>query len=153
MPTPAKLVSAVLFAALAWVTAELIRIYALPEGARVGMFREWVALAGLIVGWKFIGTRVSGVMNKGTTVSKAITAGIGGALVLTVGGLFLNSFVTMITESLGRKYTEVGQAAEAWMNFLWNDALTIADPIVLGTMFGGAAAVGLIGGVVGRTLR
>ncbi|TFL18514.1 TrgA family protein [Jannaschia formosa] len=153
MPTPAKLISALLFAALAWWTAETIRIHALPEGIVVGNFREWCALAGLIIGWKTIGTRVSGPLNKGTTVLKAVTAGIGGAVILTVGGVILNSFVTMISESLGRKYTEVGQAAEAWMAFLWDDALTIANPIVLGTMFGGAAVVGLIGGVAGRTLR
>ena len=153
MPTPAKLISAVLFAALAWWTAETIRVYALPEGIQVGLFREWVALAALFIGWKIIGNRVSGPLGKGTTILKAITAGIGGALVLTVGGVILNSFVTMIGESLGRKYTEVGQAAEAWMNFLWKDAQTIADPLVLGTMFGGAAMVGLIGGVAGRSLR
>ncbi|PWJ20523.1 TrgA family protein [Jannaschia seohaensis] len=153
MPTPAKLISALLFAALAWWTAETIRVHALPDGMVVGRFREWVALAGLIIGWRVIGVRVSGPTNRGTTVTKAITAGIGGAVILTIGGLILNSFVKMISISLTSRYTEVGQAAEAWMDFMWSDAMTIANPMVLGTMFGGAAVVGLVGGVAGRTLQ
>ncbi|WP_371153815.1 TrgA family protein [Jannaschia sp. 2305UL9-9] len=153
MPTPAKLACAILFAALSWWTAETIVREALPEGVRVGRFREWVALAGLLIGWKMIGRTCSGPMNKGTTITVAITAGIGGALVLTVGGVILQGFVVMIIESLDRKYTEVGQAATAWMEYTWDNVLLIADPIILGTLYGGAAVVGLIGGIVGRVTR
>ncbi|GIT91911.1 hypothetical protein JANAI62_23680 [Jannaschia pagri] len=153
MPTPAKLVCAVLFAALSWWVADTIVRETLPEGVRVGRFREWVGLAGVFIGWKLIGKTCSGPLNKGTTITVAITAGLAGALVLTVGGLLMNSFVTMIGESLDRTYTEVGQAATAWMQFLWKDAQTVANPLVLGTLYGGGALVGLIGGITGRITR
>ncbi|UWQ16897.1 TrgA family protein [Jannaschia sp. M317] len=153
MPTPAKLVCAVLFAVLGWWTGETIVREVLPEGVVVGRFREWIALGGLIVGWKYIGRVCSGEMNKGTTMTRAVTAGIGGAFVLMLLGLVLHSFSVMIIESLDSKYTEVGPAAAAWMEYLWEDAQLIVNPIVLGTFFGGAAVVGLIGGIVGRTLR
>ncbi|MEM7489175.1 MAG: TrgA family protein, partial [Pseudomonadota bacterium] len=146
MPTPAKLVSAILFAALAWWVGETIVREVLPEGVRVGRFREFLALGGLIVGWKYIGRIVSGPTNKGTSITVAITAGIGGAAILLVLGLLLEGFRKMITESLDLRYAEVGEAASAWMEFLWRDAQTIAHPVVLGTLFGGAVAVGLIGG-------
>jgi hypothetical protein len=153
MPTPAKLVCAVLFAALSWWTAETIVRVALPEGATVGRFREWMALGGLIIGWKYIGKRASGPTNRGASISVAVTAGIGGAIILTVLGLLLNSFVTMITLSLDTIYTEVGMAVDAWFEFLVQDARAVAHPVIIGTFYGGAAAVGLIGGVVGRTVR
>ncbi|MEM7642877.1 MAG: TrgA family protein [Pseudomonadota bacterium] len=153
MPTPAKLVSAILFAALAWWVAHTIVIHVLPEGVRVGRFREFVAFGGLVVGWRYIGKIVSGPTNKGTSVTVAITAGIGGAAILLVLSLLFESFRKMITESLDLRYTEVGEAASAWMEFLWRDALMIATPLVMGTLFGGAIVVGLVGGVVGRLTR
>lgn len=153
MPTPAKLVCSILFAALSWWTAETIVRQVLSEGIVVGRFREWVALAGLLIGWKMIGRACSGPMNKGTTMTVAITSGIGGALVLSVGGVVVHGLVVMLIESLDRKYTEVGHAASAWMEFTWEDVQTVADPVVLGTLFGGAAIVGLIGGIVGRVTR
>jgi hypothetical protein len=153
MPTPAKLVCAVLFAALAWWTGHLIVQIALPEGAVPGRFREWMALGGLIIGWRFVGRRASGPTNQGGSISVSVTAGIGGAVILTVLGLFLTSFVTMITASLGSVYTEIGAAVTAWMDFLMQDLRAVAHPTIIGTLYGGAAAVGLIGGIVGRTLR
>jgi hypothetical protein len=153
MPTPAKLVSAVLFAALSWYTADLIFRVAMPEGSTPGRFREFMALGGLLIGWRFVGRRVSGPTNRGTSLSVAITAGIGGAIVMAILGLLLNSFVTMITLSLGSVYTEVGDAVAAWMEFLLQDARAVSHPRVLATFFGGAALVGLVGGIVGRTTQ
>ncbi len=59
----------------------------------------------------------------------------------------------MIGESLGLRYTAVGDAASAWMGFLWKDLQTVAHPLVLGLMLVGGAVVGLVSGVVGRTWR
>ncbi|MGB3406811.1 MAG: TrgA family protein, partial [Jannaschia sp.] len=137
MPTPAKLVCAVLFAALAWWTAETIVRVALPEGSLVGRFRELLALAGLVIGWKVIGKTATGPMNRGTRIPVAITAGVGGALILLISGVLLHSFYAMIMQSLTSKYTEVGLAAEAWLEYLWEDSTMVADPVVLGTLFGG----------------
>ncbi|MEM8822914.1 MAG: TrgA family protein [Pseudomonadota bacterium] len=153
MPTPAKLVSAILFAALAWWVGHTIFIHVLPEGVRIGRFREILALGGLVIGWRYIGRIVSGPTNRGASITVSITAGIGGAAILLVLGLLLEGFRKMITESLDLRYAEVGEAASAWMEFLWRDAQMIATPLVMGTLFGGAILVGLVGGVVGRVTR
>lgn len=153
MPTPAKLVCAVLFAALAWAVGEAIVRYTLEEGIRVGRFREMLAFGGLLIGWKYIGRVASGPTMRGNTVTNVITAGIGGAAMLVVLGLLFHAFGVMISESLEGKYTAIGTAASAWMGFLAKDAMTILHPIVLGLLFGGAAVIGLIGGIVGRTMR
>ncbi|MEL6587696.1 MAG: TrgA family protein [Pseudomonadota bacterium] len=153
MPTPAKLVAAILFAAVAWWVGETIVRYGLPEGVRVGWFREILAAGGLVIGWKTIGKACTGPMNRGTSISIALTSGLGAALILLLLGLILHSFYDMITESLGSKYTEVGAAASAWMEFMWRDTILVADPIILGTLFGGGAVVGLFAGAVGRLTR
>ena len=153
MPTPAKLVAAVLFAVLCWFVADTIVREVLPEGVRVGRFREMLAVGGLLVGWRYIGVPATGPTGRGTNVTHAITAGLGAAIVLTALALILHAFAVMIGESLGRKYTAIGDAAAAWMGFLWTDVQTIAHPMVLGLMFGGGAVVGLIAGVVGRIWR
>jgi hypothetical protein len=150
MPTPAKLVSALLFAALAYATALSIAIYALPEGQSIGQLPALMALNGLVVGWRFIGVPASGRMNRGAPMAVSVTAGLGGAVVLAVLVLLSVSFRTMIIESLDVTYTEVGEAAAAWMEFLWDYLMTVLHPVVAALFVGGAMAVGLIGGAVGR---
>lgn len=150
MPTPAKLVSAVLFAALCWAVGEAIVRYTLEEGIRVGLFREMLAFGGLIVGWRTIGKTATGPVGRGNNIPNVITSGIAAAFIFVVLALLLHSFGVMIGESLGGKYTAIGTAASAWMGFLVEDAITIWHPIVLGLLFGGAAVIGLIAGVVGR---
>lgn len=153
MPTPAKLVCALLFAALAWAVGETIVRYTLEEGTRVGLFREMLAFGGLLIGWKYIGKVATGPMLRGNSVTNVITAGIAGAAMLLVLGLLFHAFGVMIANSLDGKYTAIGTAATAWMGFLVKDATTVAHPYVLGLLFVGGAVVGLIGGIVGRTLR
>ncbi len=153
MPTPAKLVSAVLFAALCWWTGETIVQEVLPEGSVVGYFREILAACGLYIGWRFIGKPTTGPTGRGAPVTEALTAGLGAGLIYAVLGLLLHSFYEMISRSLDSVYTEVGAAASAWMGFLWDDILLINNPVVLGTFFGGAAAVGVVAGIVGRLAR
>lgn len=152
MPTPAKLVAAVLFAALAWWVGETIVRVALPEGVRAGWLREMLAAGGLVVGWRTIGGEATGRMRRGTTTPRAITVGIAAAAQLLVLGLVLHSFGRMIANSLDGKYTEIGRAWTAWMTFLWQDVVLVADPVVLGTLFAGAALVGLLAGMVGRRI-
>lgn len=153
MPTPAKLVAAILFAVLSWAVADAIIRTALPEGIRVGRFREILALGGLVVGWRMIGRTASGPTGRGTTLSHAVTAGLGAAAVLSVLALVLHAFWAMIDESLGLRYSAIGEATSAWMAFVWKDVQIVATPMVGALMFGGGAVVGLISGIVGRRWR
>lgn len=152
MPTPAKLVAALLFAALAWLLGEIIVRTVVEEGRRVGFLREMLAAGGLIVGWRVIGRETTGRLGRGTNAVHALTAGIAAAAALLVLGVLLHSFGVMIGNALDRKYTAIGTAASAWMTFLWSDLVLLADWRVLGTLFGGGAVVGLISGLVGRRI-
>lgn len=153
MPTPAKLVASVLFAALCWWVGETIVRHALPEESSVGWFREILAFGGLIVGWRYIGRITTGERGRGTTMTRAITAGVGAAFIMMILTLALHSFYEMILESLGSRYTEVGQAAQAWMEFTVKDAQILMVPIVPITLFAGGAIVGLLAGIMGRSIR
>ncbi len=153
MPTPAKLVAAILFAALSWIVADAIVRTALPEGVRVGHFREMLAFGGLLVGWRAIGRPASGPTGRGTTLSHAVTAGFGAAAILSMLALVIHGFRAKIGESLGLRYDAIGEAASAWMAFVWTDVQTVATPLIAGLMFGGGAVVGLVSGLVGRTWR
>lgn len=150
MPTPAKLVAAILFAALCWAVGETIVRYTMEEGVRVGAFREVLAAAGLVIGWRTIGGAATGPVGRGNKVSHVVTSGIAAAFIFLVLGLLLHSFGVMILNSLEGSYTSIGRAASAWMGFLVRDAQQIWHIYVLGLLFVGASLVGLIAGVVGR---
>jgi hypothetical protein len=153
MPTPAKLVCAVLFAALAWWTGEVIRREVLPEGAGVGALREALALGGLVIGWRYVGRIATGRTGRGTTWSEGVAAGIGGAILLAALALLVNGAREVLSDALGLAFTEVGEAAAEWLTIVYHDFLRLAHPDVLATYFGGAAAIGLVGTAVGRRLR
>lgn len=57
MPTAAKLIAALFFAALGWVLAD-IYVPGLDRGPNVGRLREICALVGLICGWRVMGALV-----------------------------------------------------------------------------------------------
>ncbi|WGH78433.1 TrgA family protein [Jannaschia ovalis] len=153
MPTPAKLVSAILFAALCWWVGEMVVRHSLPEGQTVGRMREVLALGGLIVGWKYIGKAATGQTGRGNRIAYVITAGVGAAVIMLILTLALHSAAATLEESLSSKYTEVGLAAEAWMEYALKDFQLAAHPIVLATLFAGSAVVGLLAGIVGRVTR
>lgn len=153
MPTPAKLISAVLMAVLAWWVADTVVRELLPEGKTVGRFREICAAVGLLAGWKVLGRAATGKMGRGSPVPVVITSGVATAAVGLILVLLGHSFYVMMMESLDLAYDAPGKAMTAWMEFLWNDTLLIADKLVLGTLFVGAAIIGMVAGVVGRTYR
>jgi len=150
MPTPAKLVDAILFAAICWAVGETIVRYTLEEGVRVGAFRELLAAGGLIVGWRTIGKTATGPVGRGNSIPNAITSGFAAAFVFLLLALVIHSFGVMIAESLEGKYTAIGTAASAWMAFLIEDAQIVWHPYVMALLFGGGAVVGLLAGLVGR---
>lgn len=150
MPTTAKAVAAILFAALAWLVGETIVRRILPDGMRPGLLREVLAVGGLVIGWRTIGIAATGPMRRGTTLVRAVTAGVAAAAQVLVLGVVGHSFGAMIARSLDGRYPQIGRAFSAWMDFLWQDVAMLADPVVLGTLFGGGALVGLLAGLAGR---
>lgn len=57
MPTAAKLVAALAFAAVAWLVSDMV-VDLLPEGSRVGRLHVVNAALGALMGWRVMGPRV-----------------------------------------------------------------------------------------------
>ena len=153
MPTPAKLVAALLMAAVGWLTAEAIVRYGLPEGYSVGWFREILSGMALVLGWKMIGRQATGVAGRGDRIVNGLTMGLACALALAILAIFLHAFYVMIEESMGLAYDSPGKAFTAMMGFVWQDMQTITNLPVLAVLFGGGALVGLTAGITGRLWR
>lgn len=153
MPTPAKLVAAILMAAVCWITAETMVRYALPEGFSAGWFREIVAVIGLVAGWRMIGRQATGIRGRGDKIVNGVTMGMACALAVAALSIFLHAFYVMIIESLNLAYNSPGKAFTAMMGFAWDDVQTMANVRVLVALFGGGAIAGLFAGITGRIWR
>ncbi|KIT15965.1 TrgA family protein [Jannaschia aquimarina] len=153
MPTPAKLVAAILMAAVAWFTAEAVVRYALPEGSSVGRFREICAVIGLFFGWRMLGRAATGVRGRGDKIVNSLTMGMATSLAILVLAVFLHGFYQMISESMKLAYDQPGKAATAMIGFIKEDFILVANPIIIGVLLGGGAVAGLMAGVTGRVWR
>ena len=94
MPTAAKLVAALWFAALGWLAANA-HVPALGENASVGWFRELTGLLGLLVGWRVMGNLAGG------GYVDAIGSGLRSSVTLAVLALLLFSAYLMVMKSMG----------------------------------------------------
>jgi hypothetical protein len=93
MPTAAKLVAALCFAAVGWLAANA-HVPALGENATVGLFREMTAALGAVIGWRVMGQRAGG----GTT--EAVNGGLLTSALIIFFALLLFATWTMIQRSL-----------------------------------------------------
>lgn len=105
MPTAAKLVSAILLAAIGWLCAELVKPL-MPEGSDLTYLAPTCAAVGLVVGWGFLGPRAD--RGLGTAGSNAATI----IVVQTFCTLFVFSFSEMISNSLRRRYDGAVEAVQ-----------------------------------------
>jgi len=143
MPTAARIVAAVLLAALGWFVSELIKPLFPPE-QQTGWFSEANAVIGFLVGWVFMGKRA------GDTYSGALGYGLTGAVLLVIWGLFLHSFYEMIEKSLRKQYDQPLEAVVAIFEIMIKHAPVLINPIVIGTLLIGSMIIGVIVEFVGR---
>jgi hypothetical protein len=138
MPTAAKLVSAILIAALGYFVADLIAQH-LPQETDEGYFREVSALLGILVGWRFLGSRSGG----GT--SSGIGLGLTAALTLLVWGLVVFSGYEMLIRSLRKSYKGPieglqDMVAIAIDNLIYLQFIDVASALVVGGILAGIIA-------------
>jgi len=146
MPTAARMVAGVLFAALAWVVSQLI-LPQFPEGFDPGLFAEVNAAIGFLSGWVVAGSRAR------TTWSGAVSYGLTAMVALVFWGLFLHSFWQMIEKSLDRIYDGPADALVDVFQLMFENALLMAvQPVLLALVLGSILA-GLVTEVVGRNWR
>lgn len=146
MPTAAKLVAALSFAFLAFVTCTVLQ-GTLPEGKRIGHAYEVSAICALLVGWF-----VSGAARRGSyaeaaaTGLRTTTTGVAASLlVLSVGTMW-----TIATRGLYKGPLEA--ILDIFSKFLEFGGLLL--PIaVLGTLFFGGMLAGMATEWAGRRWR
>ncbi|EYD72497.1 TrgA family protein [Limimaricola hongkongensis] len=137
MPTAAKLVAALLFAALGFVASEL----ALP--LLDGMFRAPHASTinagiGALVGWFVAGPRAGGGVLEG--VSNGLTAAlIGAALILVTHGV-----IFMMRTGMRGRYRDPVDALEAMVRFMLDSAQRLATPQQIAMLVLGGIGIGLL---------
>lgn len=146
MPTAARLVAALLVAALAFATSEAIKPL-MPEGTAFGYFSVANALIGLICGWVVVGKRA------GRGWSAAVGNGVTGVVTLVAWALFLHGLYHMWQESLRRRYSDVMEAIEGIIDFIVDNAVVLSDLSILTLLGAGALIVGILTEIAARNWR
>ncbi len=140
MPTAAKLVASLFFAALAYLLGDMIKPY-LQEGVEYPYFSPALAALGLLIGWRFTGYRI------GRGLGGAVGIGLSTAFLFSFWGLLLSSFYEMIRLSLRKAYDGPVEAIRGVIEIAVEFGVIVAQPDVLGTLLIGS----LIGGWLTRT--
>ncbi|MEM6896424.1 MAG: TrgA family protein [Pseudomonadota bacterium] len=143
MPTLAKVIAALLFAALAFYVSTIIQ----------GMFVEerplpalpyWNAFFGVICGWRIAGSRAGqgyhGAVGYGLTTTSA----------LILMCLFFNCFAEMIRRSMRMQYDGPAEAVVAVMDLMVEFGQRVATQEVLITSFAGGLAAAFVVEAFGR---
>lgn len=146
MPTAAKLVAALSFAFLAFVTCTILE-GTLPEGKRIGHAYEVSILCAIVVGWAVSGSaRRTGYAEAAATGLRTTTT----ALACTLLVLAIGTMWTIATRGLYRGPMEA--ILDVFSQFLEFGAL-ILPVMVLGTLFFGGMLAGMVTEWAGRRWR
>ncbi|PIE13946.1 MAG: tellurium resistance protein [Rhodobacterales bacterium] len=143
MPTAARLVSAVLLAALAWVVSDMIRAVAPPD-TQFGKFNFVNLGLGLLVGWMVIGSRV------GHSYTDGISAGLTGVAALVFWGLFTQGANEMVRLAMDNRYGGPLEAVMAVFEIGVEFALYLWHMPIVVALVGGGVVIGGVAEFVGR---
>ncbi len=146
MPTAAKLVAGIFFAALGWFVADLTKPY-LPEGRSFVYLSPGLAAVGLFVGWRFTGKRI------GSGMGGAFGIGLSSAFLLWFVGLFAFSFYEMIRLSLRKSYDGPVEAVQAIVEIGLEFGMIMSQPDVIGTLVVGSLLGGWLTQLAARKWR
>jgi hypothetical protein len=143
MPTAAKLIAAVAFAAVAWLAAAAY-IPLLPEGTRTGFFKEIMAALGFLIGWRTVGAHLR------TGYAEAASLGLRASLFIVAWALFGFSVYVMIQRSTKMIYHDAGEAVlDVPMQMIKYGKL-LADAKLVEVLIAGGLIGGLVTEFVGR---
>lgn len=133
MPTAAKLISAIILAAIGWTCAEMVKPL-MPEGSDPSSLSPTCAAVGLIVGWFYLGPRAD--RDTGTVGANAGTT----IFVQVFLTLFAFAFSEMISNALRKRYDGPIEAIL--------DIFAISGEIVMEFTTAEIVATAIIGGFV-----
>ena len=137
MPTAAKLVAAIFFAALGYITISLY-IAHLPTGSTLRVLYQSSPGFGLVCGWLISGQRA------GRGYADAVGTGVRSAFTTLVAVLLLHSLLQMLDFSMKRRFDGPMEAILAVFNYMV-DYGTVA---LAGDVIGAIVIGGIIGGLL-----
>jgi hypothetical protein len=143
MPTAAKLVAAVVFAAVAFFAANAM-VPLLPEGTQIGYLREISALLGLVVGWRVMGRLV------GKGYVEAIGFGIRTSVTILFWATLGFSIYEMILRSTKMMYDGPMEALLGVFDLMIYYGEMMGSPEFIGTLLVGGIIGGLAAEAAGR---
>lgn len=146
MPTAAKLVAALSFAFLAWVTGIMVED-TMPETQRVGRMYPVAIACGAIMGWFISGAA------KRSRMFEAASTGMRTAVIATLAALFLLALGTMIQISLRGRYRSPMDAVLDVLNQFYDFGGLLMNLPVLVTIILGGAVAGMVTEAAGRRWR
>lgn len=146
MPTAARLVVAILLAALGWILSELISPL-MPDGTDFGSFNYINALLGVFVGWVTMGSRAG----RGTV--PGINNGLTGVMVLFFWGFAVHSSYSMFSLAMKNRYDGPLEAFTSIFLIASEFAVKIATAPVIVTAVVGAVVAGLLTEVAAKHWR
>ncbi len=137
MPTAPQLLAAVLFAGLAWLAGEFVKLE-LPEGEDPGYLSEVSALFAFILGWKMMNMRTV------FTVGAGIGSGISCSIAVFVVCTGFQAGYEMILNSLKTQYDGATEAVIDMFVIFGEFALIALVPSVIATLLIGGAVAGML---------
>ena len=143
MPTTARLVAALFFAALGWFGADQVKPLLSP-GTPTGLFGPVSAGFGLLVGWFFTGKRV------GSGEGNRLGIGLTGAFLLAFWVLFTFSGYKMLQNSMRKYYDGPVEALQDMFSIAVDYIFIAAAPEVIATLVLGGLIGGWLAGWVAR---
>lgn len=143
MPTAGKLVAAMLFAALAYVTAEVFKP-AMPQGTAFGAFSWVCAGIGGLCGWLVMGPRT------GQAFAGLVSAGLQTALMMAFAALAGFSIEIMVARAFRRLYDGPAEAVLGVFEVMLQHGRLMLTPEVLAALLIGGPVCGVLAGMVGK---
>ncbi|MEL7213274.1 MAG: TrgA family protein [Pseudomonadota bacterium] len=137
MPTFARLVAAILFAALAWWVSQLI-VPLMPNERPMAYFAYINAAIGLVMGWRIQGARAGNGYNAAIGISLTTVAAV------VFWGLLLNSTIVMVELSLRKAYGGAVEAVVGVVDLMAVHGKIMLDATVIGTLVVGGLVIGMI---------
>ena len=138
MPTAAKLIGAILFAALAWYVSLEAKLLMPDEGRGATLLEPINALLGFAMGWRIMGARA------GDGFVIAVGFGLTTVFAITFWSLLVWSGYGMIIRATRGRYTGPVDALEGMGDLMLEYAAMVVDPSVVGPAVLGSLACALI---------
>ncbi|MGC9419191.1 MAG: TrgA family protein [Rhodovulum sp.] len=137
MPTAAKLVAALLYAAVAWFASDAI-VPLFPEGTDLGSFAMVNTVIGGLTGWLVMG----GLAGEGYGL--AVASGLRTTAVLVFYALLFHAVYEMLHRATRMRYDGVMEALTAVVELMGKYGLmVVTSPVVMGILIGGGVLAGL----------